>query len=210
VVNNANGSRTILHAPNDLQELTFDEFKRAVPDVCVYSWIHFEGRNFDAVRQMIEHVLTTRVDGRPRVSVEAEKVRPAPAVEQLLVNVDVVFMSKDFARAHGWTSMQDAVVCAKRKLTSPHGLVICAWGEKGACASCDTTACDGGFVCVGAHYVADGAVRDTLGAGDTFIAAALHQLNGGAHVQDALRYACTVAGRKCTQRGLLGLDTSNV
>lgn len=40
IVNTVNGSRTILHHPKDLQELSVEHFNKV--DISAYSWIHFE------------------------------------------------------------------------------------------------------------------------------------------------------------------------
>jgi ketohexokinase len=49
---------------------------------------------------------------------------------------------------------------------------------------------------------------DTLAAGDTFVAAAIHYLNKGRPLEEALEKACKLAGQKCGQQGLLNLDVS--
>ena len=46
---------------------------------------------------------------------------------------------------------------------------------------------------------------DSLGAGDTFNAASLCALALGANIEETLRCACMVAGRKVAQEGLAGL-----
>jgi hypothetical protein len=38
---------------------------------------------------------------RPRISVELEKLRPFPSLEQLIPLADLIFVSKDFAQSHG-------------------------------------------------------------------------------------------------------------
>jgi len=40
IINQSNGSRTIIHSNNNLPELTLDDFKKL--DLSQYSWIHFE------------------------------------------------------------------------------------------------------------------------------------------------------------------------
>lgn len=78
-------------------------------------------------------------------------------------------------------------------------LLICPWGSLGAFAL-DTSSSD-------AFFQAAEKVEavDSLGAGDTFIATSIFALAFGAGPQDALRCACTVAGRKVAQRGLENL-----
>lgn len=40
IINQSNGSRTIIHSNKNLPELTLDDFKKL--DLSQYSWIHFE------------------------------------------------------------------------------------------------------------------------------------------------------------------------
>lgn len=40
IINQSNGSRTIIHSNNNLPELTLDDFKKL--DLSQYLWIHFE------------------------------------------------------------------------------------------------------------------------------------------------------------------------
>ena len=47
---------------------------------------------------------------------------------------------------------------------------------------------------------------DTLAAGDTFNAAMIDALLRGVPLAKALRFACQLAGNKCAQAGLHGLD----
>ena len=50
-----------------------------------------------------------------------------------------------------------------------------------------------------------GGLIDTLGAGDTFIAAVIHKLASGRGIQDAISFGCRVAGAKCGMNGYKGL-----
>jgi len=98
---------------------------------------------------------------------------------------------------------------ADADVASMHGaLWVCPWGKAGAYAV------DGGGSGGGgdAHHspavgegIADGGAIDTVGAGDTFIAALLFALSRSATPAQALRCGCAVAGRKVTQRGFGGL-----
>uniref|UniRef100_A0A914WBH5 Carbohydrate kinase PfkB domain-containing protein n=1 Tax=Plectus sambesii TaxID=2011161 RepID=A0A914WBH5_9BILA len=199
LVSDDTGSRTILHYRGNLFEPTIDEFSRKI-DVQRYSWIHFEGRNFDETRKMMEHVRKHRGSDRlPRISVEIEKVRPAPTLEQLIPGADVVFLSKDFARSRGFFDMESAVNGVFGLFASPETTVVCAWAELGACARLP----DGTVVIAPAHSPSK--VVDTLAAGDTFVAAMIHYMHGGADAHTALQGACRIAGKKVGQRGLFGL-----
>jgi len=46
---------------------------------------------------------------------------------------------------------------------------------------------------------------DTVGAGDTFIAGVIYGLSLGVAPESVLRFACELAGHKCTQIGFDGL-----
>jgi hypothetical protein len=62
----------------------------------------FFGRNFDETRQMMDWVRRERPHPeRPAISAELEKLRPFPALEQLIPLADLLFVSKDFARSKG-------------------------------------------------------------------------------------------------------------
>ena len=49
-------------------------------------------------------------------------------------------------------------------------------------------------------------VVDTVGAGDTFIASAIYAIANGAHIEQALSAACTLAGGKVAQQGFVGVE----
>ena len=50
---------------------------------------------------------------------------------------------------------------------------------------------------------------DTLGAGDTFVAATILRLSLGFSLQHSITYGCQVAGQKCGMRGFTGLQTTH-
>ncbi|CAE8614924.1 unnamed protein product [Polarella glacialis] len=89
------------------------------------------------------------------------------------------------------------------KVGCRRALWVCPWGALGAFAL-DTATGEAFFE----PARAAGEVVDTLGAGDTFNAACLHALALGATAQEALRSACTVAGKKVSQHGIAGLGSS--
>ena len=74
-------------------------------------------------------------------------------------------------------------------------MLICPWGELGAAACL----ADGSVATSAAHHPPS--VVDTVGAGDTFIAACIWRLRHGDSVRQALRAACVVAGTKVGVKG---------
>ncbi|KAG6611615.1 uncharacterized protein IUM83_13777 [Phytophthora cinnamomi] len=100
----ATGSRTIVHS-RTIAELSVEAFKTQVEryltevqrDVNASVWFHFEGRNMEAVRQMMLH-LRERAP-HANISVEIEFPRyPWTLAKTLASLADYVFMSKDYLR----------------------------------------------------------------------------------------------------------------
>uniref|UniRef100_A0A6A7FQY9 Ketohexokinase-like isoform X2 n=2 Tax=Hirondellea gigas TaxID=1518452 RepID=A0A6A7FQY9_9CRUS len=184
------GSRTIVHCNQDLPELTVKDIAKLPLDT--YSWIHFEGRNVKTVLEMQSLVRESAPD--VTVSVELEKARPDMQV--LVKNVDVVFVSKDYARNMKFYSMEAAAEGIAKKIAQRCKMVIVAWGVKGACGRSS----DGTIVTSNAFPPA-GEVVDTLGAGDTFIAATIFALSRQRSLQDCITFGCRVAGLKVGLKG---------
>ncbi len=194
IVSLETASRTITHAPNDLQEPVFEEFRDSV-DLKRFRWIHFEGRNYVEVRKMIDYVRGTCGDSSyPVISVEIEKTRPN--IETLIAGTDYIFLSKEFSKTQGFPDMLSAVNGVAHKWADKKSIIICAWAELGASARL----ADGTIVqspCFPPEKLVD-----TLGAGDTFLAGTLHKLNAGHSVEDSITYGCQLAGKKCGRKGL--------
>ncbi|XP_063235127.1 ketohexokinase-like [Bacillus rossius redtenbacheri] len=201
LVNNSNGLRTIIHNESDLPELDLEDFRRL--DLSQYSWVHFEGRNVVAVARMVEEVAKWNrrhaEGGRlVRVSVELERPRCCSDVLALASLADVVFVSKDYAAMKGWPSMEAALEAVSRH-TKPSASIIVTWGEEGA--ACRSP--DGSVRRSPGHPPPR--VVETLGAGDTFLAAAVFSLNQGHSLQHATSFACRIAGAKVGMYGYSGL-----
>ena len=75
--------------------------------------------------------------------------------------------------------------------------VVCPWGDKGA-AAIDS---DGRVFTVPA-FPPPGGVVDTIGAGDTFVAATISSLSSGLSLEKAVTYGSMVAGFKVGIKGL--------
>ena len=78
---------------------------------------------------------------RPMISVELEKIRPYPWLEQLIPYGDVIFISKDYARSKGnlysfinknlgWLTKIDAVEKMFHEKCPHKPLVVCPWADE--------------------------------------------------------------------------------
>ncbi|CAE7679777.1 KHK [Symbiodinium pilosum] len=154
-----------------------------------------------------------RVPLTPILSVEVEKPNlEVAALLPLLQRCDVAFFSSDFMRGRASDLLGEeaatasapgqsnqnwrahlAVKCLQAlaaKANCRQALWICPWGAFGAFA---LELPDGEVYFERALVVK---AVDSLGAGDTFVAASLCALGNGADPQQALRCACAVAGKK--------------
>ncbi|XP_053239892.1 ketohexokinase isoform X5 [Podarcis raffonei] len=192
------GSLAPGHAADNLPDVTAADFEQV--NLSQYKWIHWEGRNASEQVKMIQRVeaynKTCPPSDRVTTSVEVEKTRPE--IYQLFGYGDVVFVSKDVAKARGFYSAAEAVKGLRRYL-KPGATLVCAWAEEGA----DAMGPDG--VLVHSDAFSPEVVVDTLGAGDTFNAAVILALSRGRPLAEAITYGCQVAGRKCGVHGYDGI-----
>lgn len=196
IINNSNGSRTIVLYDTNLPDVSATDFEKV--DLTRFKWIHIEGRNASEQVKMLQRIEQHNARQPPeqsiRVSVEVEK--PREELFQLFGYGDVVFVSKDVAKHFGFRSAAEALKGLYNRVRKG-AVLICAWAEDGA----DALGPDGRLL----HSDAFPPPRvvDTLGAGDTFNASVIFSLSQGKSVQEALRFGCQVAGKKC---GLQGFD----
>ncbi len=190
LVNARNGSRTIVHHRN-LPEPACGDFRRLPLET--FDWFHFEGRNVEQTRCMMETVRERRVD-QP-VSLEMEKDREG--FDALLPLADVIVASRALVTARGFSD--PAAFAAALRPQIPQGILVVTWGEAGAW----------GFAPRGepVHVPAFPPPRvvDTVGAGDTFIAGLIDALVSGRTLPAAIEAASRLAGRKVGQWGFDGL-----
>lgn len=180
----------------NLPDVSAKDFEKV--DLTRFKWIHIEGRNASEQVKMLQRIeqynATRPLQQKVRVSVEIEK--PREELFQLFGYGEVVFVSKDVAKHLGFQSAGEALKGLYSRVKKGATL-ICAWAEEGA----DALGPNGQLL----HSDAFPPPRvvDTLGAGDTFNASVIYSLSKGNSMQEALRFGCQVAGKKC---GLQGFD----
>ena len=186
-VSQQTGSRSIIHH-RDCPEYSFNDFKSI--DLNQFDWLHFEGRNVDDTRLMLQHVETYYPD--LICSVEIEK--PRPGIEVLFEFPSILMFSQHYANCLGFDTPASLLTSLPANTTA-----TCTWGQQGAWAI--TT--EGDIF----HHEAFSVdpVIDTLGAGDTFNAGLIHSLINNNQLKQALSHACQLAGHKCGQQGFANL-----
>jgi ketohexokinase len=190
LLNARTGSRTIVHY-RDLPEYSFADFSSL--DLCSYDWLHFEGRNVEAVGAMLEFS-RARYPERPR-SLEVEK--PRAGIEALFGLADVVLFSRTYAMSRGYADPAGLLKSIHREF--PAARPFCTLGEHGAICL------DSRGRLIHQSATIPPRVVDTLGAGDTFIAGVIDACLARQDVACVLRRACALAGEKCGRLGFDGL-----
>ncbi|XP_012925583.1 ketohexokinase isoform X8 [Heterocephalus glaber] len=192
IISEATGSRTIIHAYSFLVA----DFRRRGVDVSQVSWQSRGDTPCSCCIVNISNGSRTIVlydTNLPDVS--AKDFEKVDLTRFKWIHIEV-FVSKDVAKHLGFQSAAEALRGLYARVRKGATL-ICAWAEEGA----DALGPSGQLL----HSDAFSPPRvvDTLGAGDTFNASVIFSLAQGNSVQEALRFGCQVAGKKC---GLQGFD----
>lgn len=204
ILSERTGTRTIIHTNGGQPPLSAADFARVNLDA--YAWVHFEGRQPAETVHMMERVVryNSCCSASRRITVSLDLEKTNVDFSSLLRLADVVFVGKDLA-AGSWHCTD--MVAAVRRLraecaeSQPRLAVICPWGDRGAaCADPDGAVFECEAFDGGAQKTWP--VIDSLGAGDTFVAAVIHALcdRPGAW-RDAIRFGCRMAGGKVRHLG---------
>ena len=186
-LNKHNGSRTIVHH-RQLNELSANYFNNLILDE--FNWLHFEARNCEKLKSMLEHAATFR----KTISIEVEK--PREHLEDILAFADVLLLSRPYAESQGYTSANECLKHFSKKY--PLTIITCTWGAQGAWAY-DTN----NIIHQPAYKI--NKTTETLGAGDTFNAGFIASQINKRSVKDSLSFACQLAANKCQQTDFTNL-----
>lgn len=227
---------TTTQVSNEEPDVWHFHFEGRIPDTTLQCirWLKAHNRFRTLAAQTRTHA---QAQSHLRISVELEK--PNREGLQLLADeADIIFYSKTWAQAAGYKTPELCVWdqhCRARVSADPTGaekLFICTWGVAGARAvSMHKSRMPGRGGGNGgddqpvpvievlesfAFYSQEGRpVKDSVGAGDTFIAGVLWGLlcreregEGGWSMQQVLDFANQLAGRKVLQWGFDRLGTA--
>lgn len=194
LLNEATGSRTIIHSNPNMPYVTYDDFR------CVnlndYGWIHFEGRHHVETMKMMKSVVAFNEGRGDRITVSLDLEKLQLENLCLVEFADVVIISKELAMHLGYEN-KTVAVHSFRQRTRSGNIIICPWGTDGVAAL------DSNDKLFTAEAFPPDTVVDSLGAGDTFAAAVIFALYQKYPVDFAIQFASRLAGLKV---GFFGYD----
>ena len=182
----AGDTRSIVHY-RDLPELPAAAIEAVDLHGC--DWVHFEGRNIPETLTMMRYVRSRHPD--LPISLELEKPRDGMAA--LFGLADLLICSSDFAQHSGSGEPHDFL--RRMRQRAPQAQIVLASGRQGAYGQ------DSDGAIYHAAAVPPASMIDTLGAGDTFNAAIIHEALARSGMQAMLDKACSLAGAKCGVHG---------
>jgi ketohexokinase len=188
-VSRSTASRTILHY-RDLPEYDFEAFTQIPLEE--FDWVHFEGRNVAETLRMMRWLRKQA----PLLPVSLEVEKPRQDIERLFPHANLILFSAAVSAHHG-LSVRDLLAEAGKIAVNAD--IVCTLGDEGAIARTQR----GEALCSEAFRPHE--LVDTLAAGDTFNAGMIDACLRSAPLDEALRFACQLAGNKCGQVGLQGL-----
>ncbi|KAI8801805.1 Ribokinase-like protein [Cladochytrium replicatum] len=137
------------------------------------------------------------------LSIEFEKVeRTAEGIEEILPYADVCFFSKTYVEGNGFPGAPTGFLDNVRRRCKKGALLVVTWGDQGAFGLVNNPNRPAKtFHCTGIP-LASNEIKDTIGAGDTFIAGMIVALGAmSLSPIEATTYACRLASAKCAQQG---------
>lgn len=185
-LNKHSGSRTIIHH-RSLPELDYAHFPTI--ECQDFDWFHFEARNAEQTKQMLEECRNKCA--QQTISLELEKCREGN--EQLIEMADVLLFSRDYAERLGFT--HPGLFLSTQQALHPDKKMTCTWGRGGAYGI--EPGAD--IIHIPANARID--IVDTIGAGDTFNGGMINALLSNAAFPTALAHACHLATTKIRQQG---------
>lgn len=188
-----NGSRSIIHY-RDLPELDASTFIQS--DLSNIDWLHFEGRNIDQTRLMLDYA----AQNHPQIPRSIEIEKPREGITTLFERADLLIFSRHYIESCG---QQPQAFLSQWHQQLPDTDLVCSWGEQGA-YSMDRH----GQLSYCPAYPPTRLI-DTLGAGDTFNAGIINACLAQNNLAEALEQACKLAGRKCGHQGLDFIQNTN-
>ena len=175
IINQSNGSRTLIHYHGGFPEIQFSEFSNI--KLNLYKLVHLEGRtNVGEMTNMLLHITEWNKTASHKVftSFEMEKPNDYGIIPTL---VDIVFVSSEYAQSRGYKDMQSATLGISEKIREG-SIIVCTWGAKGACGGLKKAlSLKQQDLVFSEAFPPEGGVKDTLGAGDCFIGACLFALS---------------------------------
>jgi ketohexokinase len=185
-LNLENGSRTIVHH-RKLPELDYEH--AANIRIQNFDWFHFESRNIEQTRHMLERCRLELSDRT--ISLELEKCREND--EQLIELADVLMFSRDYVKHLGFTNPRSFL--STQQAFYPDKKITCTWGKGGSYGI--EPASD--IIHISSESPTH--IVDTIGAGDTFNAGLINALSNKLDFSTAIAHACHLATTKIGQQG---------
>ncbi len=177
------GSRSIVHY-RKLDELNSKDFKTLPLET--FDWLHFETRDCHNLLLMLQHASQYAAT----ISLELEK--PREHIDSVIPFADLLLISRPFAEARYFQSAKECLQHFSQLF--PDKTISCTWGDAGAWIYHQNN------IIHQAAFPASPLI-ESLGAGDTYNAAIIYALANMQPVNAAIKSACQLAAKKCTQTG---------
>ncbi|ESO83209.1 hypothetical protein LOTGIDRAFT_204853 [Lottia gigantea] len=195
------GSSTVLYTLKDLPELKEEDFTDILQNLHQYCWIHFEGRpNVECIIMVLDRIQKLESKHNIVTSVGLDNPDHITNIEGLVNKVDYLFISKYYATKNGFKD-KNSTVQHFSTLVKKDATVICKWGNEGAAAKRDGN----DILDVTGEKIDNSKIVDSLGVGDTFVAAFIDSILESKSLQQSLASANFIAAKKLTIKGYSGV-----